>query len=113
MIPLPIFGAFMEAAGTIIEKKLLKLKNLNYKNCTVYEFFSIVIISLAFVWFVWKLDVQAFEPLNLIIFASVVVLAIFANLLTFYSLKREDISEFEPIWLMQPLFTVLLAVIFF
>jgi drug/metabolite transporter (DMT)-like permease len=41
----------------------------------------------------------------------VVFFSILANLLIFYSLKRKDVTELEPIRLMQPLFTVTLAFI--
>lgn len=106
---LPIIGAFLEAVGMIFEKKVLKKKNVKYGNYTVYEFFAIVIFSLFILYFFWELDVEALELKNILIFSSVVLFSVLANLLTFYSLKRENVTEFEPIWMLQPLFTVLFA----
>ena len=113
MIQLPIIGALLEAAGMTFEKKLLKKKNFNYKNYAVYEFFAIVLVMLTFVFFVWRIDNIAFSAKNIEIFAAVIASSVVANLLIFYSLKREDITEFEPVWLMQPIFTIILAFLFY
>src|SRR3989344_2230093 len=109
MIQLPIIGALLEAVGTIFEKKILNNRYINYKNYTVYEFFSIIIVMSTFVFFFWKLEPEALSLMNILIFMFVVVVAIIANLLIFHSLKREDVSEFEPLWLTQPLFVIVLA----
>lgn len=109
MVYLPIIGAFLEASGMILEKKILKSKNMNFKNYTVYEFLSIVAVSLPFLYFMWHIEPEAFEIFNMALFAFIIIVSVAANLLIFYSLKRENVTVFEPIWLMQPLFTVLLA----
>jgi drug/metabolite transporter (DMT)-like permease len=109
MIYLPIIGAVLEAAGQIFEKKILKNKFMNFKNYTVFEFFSIIIMGLPFIYFFYSIKAEAFSLWNLGIFGAVILIAVFANILTFYSLKRENITVMEPIWLMQPLFTILLA----
>lgn len=109
MFYIPILGAFLEATGMIIEKKTLRKKNINYKNYSIYSFLSIVIIMIPFLFFFWRIDPEAFQLKNLLIFFAISVIALAANLLIFYSLKRETLSEFEPIILMQPLFTILIA----
>lgn len=109
MIELPIIGSLLEAGGMILEKKILKRKKMNFKNYTVYQFFAIVISMLPIIYFSWKLDKGALSFFNLFLFGFVVLSAVVANILVFYSLKRQDIGEFEPLWLMQPLFTILLA----
>jgi len=111
MFYIPAIGALLDAAGTTLEKKTLKKKNINYKNFTVYSFFSIVILMIPFLFFTWRLDSGAFELKNIIIFSAIAIIALIANLLIFYSLKRETLCEFEPIALMQPLFIILLAFI--
>ena len=55
---------------------------------------------------------EAIKLNNLLIFLSIIIISIFANIFLIYSLKREDLSELEPIRLMQPLFTILIAFIF-
>ena len=113
MITIPFLGPFLEATGMILEKKVLKNKNLDYKNYTIYEFLSIIIIMSTFIYFVWDFDGEALKLNNILIFAFVIIISVLANLFTFYSLKRENLTEFEPVWLMQPLFTIILAFMFF
>ena len=111
MFYIPIIGAFLEATGMIAEKKTLKKKNMNYKSYCIYSFLAIVIVSIPFLFFFWKLTPEALLLKNLLILLAICVIALIANLLIFYSLKRETLTEFEPISLMQPLFVILLAFI--
>lgn len=113
MIQLPFIGAFLEATGMILEKKVLRNKKMNFKNYTAYEFLAIILTMLPILYFTWKIKSNAGSLSNIILFAFVIIVATFANLLIFYSLKRENITEFEPIWLMQPMFTIVLAFILF
>lgn len=113
MIQLPIIGAFLEAIGMIFEKKILKRRGVDFRNYTSFEFLAISLLSLPFLYFFWRVDNGAFRIFNLLIFFFVVFISVLANLFIFYSLKRENLTEFEPIWLMQPLFTILLAFIFY
>jgi drug/metabolite transporter (DMT)-like permease len=117
-ISLATFGAFLEAAGTIIEKKILRKHNLDSKSYTVLEFIAIIIAAIPIFLilnsffpqiFSWKITPEAFELKNLLIFGLIVVSALFANLFVFYAMKWEKITELEPIRLMQPLFVILFA----
>jgi len=112
MIYLPIIGAFLEAVGVTIEKKTLRKQGINYKNYTTYSFLAIVLVMLPFIYFFWNLEPEGYLVRNILLFSLVVILSIIANILIFYALKRENLSEIEPIRLMQPLFTVLLAFVF-
>lgn len=113
MIELPIVGAMLEAVGTVLEKKTLKIKGVSIKNYTVLSFLAIVVVMLPLIYFLWDVKSEAYLPWNLFLLGCVVIISVVANLLIFYSLKRENISEFEPLWLMQPLFTILLAFTFY
>jgi drug/metabolite transporter (DMT)-like permease len=113
MIYLPIIGSVLEAAGSSFEKSLMKRKDINYKNYTVYGFLGIVLVMLPFIFFFWKVDNDARTLKNLLLFFFVIIISSFANLLTYYSLKRKNLSVLEPVRLMQPLLTILLAFIFF
>lgn len=112
MIYIPIIGALLEATGMTIEKKILRKHKINYKNYIVYGFLALVLIMLPLVYFLWNIKPQAYEFNNILIFLAVIFFSIIANLLIFYSLKREDLTEIEPIRLMQPLFIIVLAFIF-
>lgn len=109
MIYIPILGAILEGAGTIIDKTVIIKHKINYKNYTVYGFLALVLVMLPFTFFIWEIKPEAHSISNLLIFAAVILFSISANIFTFYSLKRKEISELEPIRLMQPLFIVLLA----
>ncbi|MEM0465512.1 MAG: DMT family transporter [Candidatus Pacearchaeota archaeon] len=112
MFYLPIIGAFLEASGTILVKKILKKSKINSTTWTVFGFLGVVIVMIPFIYFFWKINYQAFQLKNILILLLIVTCAIFANLLTYYSLKRETISELEPITLLQPLMTILIAFLF-
>lgn len=112
MIYIPIIGAFLEGVGIILEKKVLRKHKVTYKSYTVYSFLALVLVMIPLTFFFWNIEPQAYELKNISIFLLVILASILANLLIFYSLKREDVSEIEPIRLMQPLFTILLAFIF-
>lgn len=109
---LPIIGSVIEAAGTILEKKILRKHKIDYKNYVVYGFLAIVLVMLPLIGFLWSVKPEAYSVKNMLIFAFVIFTSIIANLLTYYSLKRKNVTELEPIRLMQPLFTILLAFIF-
>ncbi len=109
MFYIPIIGALLEATGMIIEKKILKKKNIDYRNYTVYGFLIICAVMIPFLFFFWNVKQEAFQLLNIFIFSAIVIISLIANLLIFYSLKRETLCELEPIRLTQPLFTILLA----
>ncbi len=113
MVYLPIIGSIIEATGTILEKKVLRKHKIDYKNYAVYSFLAIVLVMLPLIGFLWKINSGAFSVKNLIIFAFVIITSIIANLFAFYSLKRKEVTELEPIRLMQPLFTILLAVLIY
>jgi len=109
MIWIPFAGAISEAAGTILEKTVLRKRRIDYKVYTVFSFLAIVLVSLPLLYFFWKLEPEAYETKNFIILLFVIATSIIANLLMFYSLKRENVTELEPLRLFQPLFVILLA----
>ena len=109
---IPLSGAIAEASGMVIEKKILRKPEMNYKNYTVYGFLALVLVMLPLTFFFWSIKPEAYQLKNILIFAGVIFFSIIANLLIFYSLKRETLTELEPIRLMQPLFTIILAFAF-
>jgi drug/metabolite transporter (DMT)-like permease len=65
-----------------------------------------------FIYFFWKFDAQALQLKNILIFGSVILFSIIANLFTFYSMKWEKVSNLEPAKMLEPLFVILLAIVF-
>jgi drug/metabolite transporter (DMT)-like permease len=112
MIYLPILGAIALAGGTIFEREILKKKGMNIKNYQTIEFLAIVIVMLPLLYFSWKVESPALQLKNILIFVGIIILAIIANLFTFYSMKGEKVSNLEPAKMLEPLFTILLALLF-
>jgi len=109
---LPILGAVALASGTILERIVLMKRKINIKLYQTAVFLAIVLVMIPFLYFFWKLEPAAFELKNILIFSLVVFFSILANSFVFYSLKWEKISNLEPARVLEPLFVILLAIVF-
>ncbi len=109
---LPILGAIALASGTILEKIVLKRKQMNIKLYQTAMFLAAVLVMIPFIYFFWRMNAQAFELKNILIFCAVIATSIIANLFVFYSLKWEKVSKLEPARILEPLFVILLAILF-
>ena len=89
----PVLGALMLAAGTILERFVLKKRKIGIRSYQVASFLAIVIAISPFLYFFWKLDPMALAPGNIFIFLAVILFALLANLLVFYSLKWEKVTN--------------------
>ena len=112
MLILPILSAIALGGGTVFERFVLKKRKVDIKLYQVASFLGIVLALLPFVFFFWYLDQSAFQLKNISIFFAVVVFAVIANLLDFYSLKGEKIVNLESVRVLEPLFTIILAILF-
>ena len=112
MLQIPIFGAFLDAGGTVLYKILLLKNKVNYRDFMVYGFGSIVLVSLPLLYFFWEIHPLAARNANMALFAIIIFFSIFANYFTFLALKHKDLSKMESIRLTLPLFTILFAFIF-
>jgi len=112
MYYIPIFGALALATGTILEKIVLRKRKVNIKLYQTACFLAIVLAMVPFIYFFWKMEAQALQLGNILIFLAVIVSALIANIFVFYSLKWEKITNIEPARILEPLFVILLAIIF-
>ncbi len=112
MVEITIFGSLILAGGTILEKVILRKRKIDIKLYQVLSFLTIVLIMLPFIYFFWRMDAAALELKNIIIVGLVVILSLLANIFTFYSIKWEKITNIEPAKMMEPLFVIVLALIF-
>jgi len=121
LLTIPFFGAFLEAAGTILEKKILKGK-IDFKSYNVFGFLAIILLIIPCIFvlgyffpllFSIRIHPAALELKNILIMSLIVLLSILANLLIFYAMKWEKITEIEPIRLFQPLFVIVFAFILY
>lgn len=109
---LPVIGAMALAGGTILERIVLRIKKVGVELYQTASFLAIIVFLLPLLYFFWKMDPAALEPKNVIIFLLVIFFATIANLLVFYSLKWEKVGNLEPARVLEPLFVILLAIIF-
>jgi drug/metabolite transporter (DMT)-like permease len=112
MIYIPFLGALALSAGTVLEKILLKKKKLNIKIYQTASFLSIVLLMIPLLYFFWRFDPNALELKNVLIFSGVIIVAVLANSFALYSLKGEKVSITEPARILEPLFVILLAMLF-
>lgn len=112
MIYLPILGALTLAAGTIFQKHLLKGKKISVRKFHLLEFLGIILIMIPFVFFFWRIENEALQIKNILILTGVILISIFANILVYFSMKWEKINNLEPAKMLEPLFVVVLALIF-
>jgi len=108
----PIIAALSLAIATIMEKVVLVKKGINSKLFQVATFLAAVLFMLPLLYFFWDLEPQALQLSNILIMLAVIAISVLANYLLFFALKWEKVSNIEPAIIMEPLFTVLLAVIF-
>ncbi len=112
MYILPVIASIALASGFIFQKIILRYKKVDIKLFQTATFLAVVILMLPFLYFFWKLDVAALSTKNLVIFGLVILFSMFANIFTFYSMKWEKVSNLEPAKMLEPLFTILLAILF-
>ena len=103
-IPLIQFtGSLSEASATILEKKVLRKKKVSYIEYNTFGFLSIIILFIPLIPLLYHffpqnfpvtINQEAFTPLNLLIFFGVMVSALIANLLTYYAMKWEKITDY-------------------
>jgi drug/metabolite transporter (DMT)-like permease len=119
---LATFGALLEGIGTILEKKTLRIKGVSYQNYITIGFLLIVLASIPVFLvlssffpqiFNWRIASEAFQLKNILIFTSVIIISVIANMFVYYAMKWEKITELEPIKLSQALFVIILAFIFY
>lgn len=109
---LPILGAIALAVGTIFERIVLRRKRVDIKTYQIASFLAIVIFLLPLIFFFWHVEPGALKLENILIFMLVIFFSTVANLVVFYSLKWEKVGNLEPARVLEPMFIILLALIF-
>lgn len=111
MYYLPFIGAVANSFGIIWQRVILVKKKVDIKTFQVLAFFAVSLLFLPFIYFFFHISPEALTTKNIILFLFVILFSIIGNLMLFYSIKGERISSLEPALALEPLFTVILAVI--
>lgn len=109
---IPVIGAIGVGGGTLLEKLVLRKRKITPRSYQAVAFLAIIIVMIPFLFFFWKMEAQAFSLTSILVFFGIVVSSVLANVFVFYALKWEKICNIEPARLLEPLFVILLAVIF-
>lgn len=110
----PLLAVVFDAITLILTKKVfVKFKALNYKSFAWWLFFWISILGLLVSpWFV-VVQPAAFAPHYLWLLLIEAFLAANLNLLYYFGLEYEKISEIEPFLLFNPVVAILIASLFY
>lgn len=111
MYYLPFVGAIANSGGVIWQRIVLVKKKVDIKAFQVAAFLAVTLLFLPFVYFFFKISPEAFTTTNILLFLLVILFSVVANLALFYSIKGERVSSLEPAFALEPLFTIILAVV--
>lgn len=112
MIYFPIIAAIALAGATVFEREILKRKSISIEKYLILGTLVMILIMAPLLYFFWKIESPAWELKNIFIFILVIISSVLANMFTFYSVKGEKINNLEPAKMLEPLFTILLALLF-
>ncbi|MFA5967427.1 MAG: EamA family transporter [Patescibacteria group bacterium] len=110
----PFLAVIFDVLTLISTKRIfVKFKNLDYKSFAWWLFFWIAGVGLLVSpWFV-TIQSTATQPHYLWLLLALVFLAANYNLLFYFGLKYEKVSEIEPFLLFNPLIAIVIASLFF
>jgi drug/metabolite transporter (DMT)-like permease len=108
-----VAAAMMNAFATNADKYIISRQNIRYKLYLVASFLILSAITLPLFIFFGEIKPEAIKPLWIVLLLIAIGLGSVINLLYYFVLQHEKITEIEPIVLLAPLFTILLASIVF
>jgi len=100
---------------TLITTKILftRFKRLTYRSFAWWLFIWIIIVALIFSPWFFHVDIRALQHQYVWWLVALAALAANYNLLYYYSLEYEKISEAEPFLLLNPLVAIVVASLFY
>lgn len=109
----PFIAAISQAGSATLDKFIISKQGVNFKLYLVASFFIIFLITLPFFILFGHIGEEAREIYWIGLFIVGVILASIVNLLFYFGLEHERLTEIQPVRLLAPLFTVILASIVF
>lgn len=107
-------AAILNAIDLIVTKKVFNVfRNLSYTTFVVWLFIWIIILGLTtFPWLI-QINATALTPYYLLLLVALAFIAANYNLLYYFGLRYEKVSEIEPFLLFEPLITIVIASMFY
>jgi len=110
----PFLVVIFDVVTLITTKQLfVKFKRLTYRSFAWWLFIWIIIVAVCFSPWFFHVDPRAFQHQYLWWLVALAVLAANHNLLYYYSLEYEQLSEVEPFLLLNPLVAIMIASVFY
>ncbi len=107
-------AAILNAVDLVITKKVFNVfRNLTYTTFVVWLFIWITILGLATYPWLIQVNTIALTPYYLLLLAALAFIAANYNLLYYFGLRYEKVSEIEPFLLFEPLITIVIASVFY
>ena len=111
MLYIPFLGAGSLAFSNLLERIVLKRKKISVASYQTVAFLAIILTMLPFMYFFWNVNSDASKPWAIGLFLLVIIFAVVANVLTFYSLKGAKLGSLEPALISEEIFVIILALI--
>jgi drug/metabolite transporter (DMT)-like permease len=106
----PLLAAIIDSVTLVFTKKFLNIfKQLSNRTFSFWAFVFIVAVGLTTLPWTGHIDPAARSPYYIVLTLIMVVLAANYNLLYHYGLRRERLSQLEPLLLFTPLLTILIV----
>jgi len=110
----PFLAAILNTGSSLFEKFIFNHKRKRFKVFVPLLFlFSFLFLIIFFYPFLGEIKIGAFSIFALVLLGVVVITASIRNMLYYYGLQREGLSEIEPFMVFVPLLTIIIASILY
>lgn len=106
---LALIAALSQSGSQTIDKFVIAKQKINFRLYLVSSFFIIVILALPLFLIYGKIQPAAVQPFWLFLLALGILMTTAVNILYYRALQHEKLTDLQPISLLAPLFTVLVA----
>jgi drug/metabolite transporter (DMT)-like permease len=110
---IPLIASISGACGVVLEKLVLTRQRMGYLLYTALVFVTTFGMMLVVSPFLLSIKPKAASLNYLVLLGAVVMIAVAYNLLFFYGIKKEKVTEIEPFAMFIGIFSVVLAATFF
>jgi drug/metabolite transporter (DMT)-like permease len=112
-----MISAFIAALGSasevIIGKFILSKEKMPFKSFIALQCVAIFFVTVFLYFFFGEVNFSAITPVHYLVFFAIIVIAYIYNYLYAYAFKNGKVCDVEPLVMIHPLITMLLAATFY
>lgn len=109
----PFIAAFSQAGSATLDKLIISKQGVGFKLYLVASFFLVFLITLPFFIAFGRIGKEATEIYWIGLLIAGVILGSAINFLFYFGLEHQTLTEIQPVRLLAPIFTIILASIVF